>query len=273
LNELNFGILCKLIYLNFPSPFKKEKISLLIDKNPSYSIFIKELWEVFPDAKFIHLIRDYRDNIISSRKAFGHKNIALTAQTWVIYNTIIDKLKEKHPNKFFTIRYEDLVTSPENFIPEICHFLDVSFRKEMFDFHLKTSDLFHEKKSENKILTDVINAIHLNLLNPINTTQINNWKNELTQSEIQIAEYIAGNTGKKYGYYQTTNIRKFNYFYISSKTYLQLKLNNWITINYYKSPSFIRNILKSFSSSLFKWFNFTTRHNKAEFHLKKKLKK
>jgi ABC-type uncharacterized transport system ATPase subunit len=61
--DLNFDRVSKLIYLHTRSGFKKEEIRILGDKNPRYTFFIPQLLRLFPGAKFIHLVRDYRDNI------------------------------------------------------------------------------------------------------------------------------------------------------------------------------------------------------------------
>src|SRR6185312_1241794 len=139
IEQLTFSIICKIVYLNFPSPNKKENIVWLVDKNPIYSLFINDLIEVFPEAKFIHLIRDYRDNIISSRKSFGQKDVATLAKRWVKYNDIIHKSNKKRPTIFYRIRYEDLVTSPEKYVSEICDFLKVEFDTQMLSFYKTTN--------------------------------------------------------------------------------------------------------------------------------------
>ncbi|HXU28099.1 MAG TPA: sulfotransferase, partial [Bacteroidia bacterium] len=108
LNKLSFKKLCKIIYLSYNSPFKKKTILLIGDKKPLHSLFIKDLVQVFPEAKFIHIIRDYRDNIVSNRKSFMHKNVAHLAHSWKSFNIAIDKEKQKNESNFYTIKYEDL---------------------------------------------------------------------------------------------------------------------------------------------------------------------
>ena len=56
----SFADACKIIYLSFPSVHTKNNVTVIIDKNPAHSRFIYELYTVFPNAKFIHLVRDPR---------------------------------------------------------------------------------------------------------------------------------------------------------------------------------------------------------------------
>lgn len=51
------------------------------DKSPSYLHHIDGIRAIYPQAKFIHLIRDARDYVLSLEKAFG-KNKLRAAQRW-----------------------------------------------------------------------------------------------------------------------------------------------------------------------------------------------
>ena len=66
--EATFQTLCKTVYLNFAQQTGKENVKLLGDKNPTYTLFAKELLQIYPEAKFIHLVRDPRDNILSFKR-------------------------------------------------------------------------------------------------------------------------------------------------------------------------------------------------------------
>ena len=48
--------------------YEKGKTLRIGDKNPVYSIYARRLLKIFPEAKFICIIRDYRDNFVSIRK-------------------------------------------------------------------------------------------------------------------------------------------------------------------------------------------------------------
>ncbi|MFC2102683.1 sulfotransferase, partial [Bacteroidota bacterium] len=68
------------------SVFPKKDIQSVGDKNPLYSIFIKHLLKIFPKAKFVCLVRDYRDTFCSLRDMNGTPieapNVALQASRW-----------------------------------------------------------------------------------------------------------------------------------------------------------------------------------------------
>jgi hypothetical protein len=108
-SQRSFVLLCKLIYLSYPSLFDTKKVTLIGDKNPIYTLFIKDLIELFPDAKFIHLVRDFRANIVSNRESFSLKKNPTISQAWVYHKKKFDAVKAQDPDRFIKQRYEDFL--------------------------------------------------------------------------------------------------------------------------------------------------------------------
>jgi hypothetical protein len=259
LQEINFRILCKLTYLSYVSIFEKQNIDLIGDKKPMYSIFLKDIIKIFPDAKFIHIIRDYRDNIVSNRTSFLHKNIARLAFAWKVFNKIIDKEKQKIPHQFYTIRYEDLASFPEKYTLEICDFLSIKFHPKMLDFHIKINQINDLVKPE------AIERLHSNMLNPINTNKINKWEKELTKSEIELADFITGSYAKKYGYQSPPTVRKIGYYVKAFFGICGYTYDHLVFKIYYNMPFFIRNTSGYISNKLYIWFKYTHYYNSEDY--------
>jgi hypothetical protein len=91
-----------------------------LDKCPSNIYCFDLIEELYPGARFIQIIRDARDTVVSycRRGASAFKSVA----RWY-YATISGLPFCGRPN-FLRIRYEDLVTSPETVLRGICEFLD-----------------------------------------------------------------------------------------------------------------------------------------------------
>jgi hypothetical protein len=117
----------KKIYLKFIKTVSFEHHGKrLILKNPPNSTRIKELLELFPDAKFIHIIRNPYKVYLSTKKMRTKVLDKLALQDAYeddIENQVINnyirlmnsffKQKDKIPNKnYIEIRYEDLVSEP-----------------------------------------------------------------------------------------------------------------------------------------------------------------
>jgi len=190
-----YSEICKMLIMNFHSIFPKNELLLLGDKVPVYSYFIPKLQSIFPQAKFIHITRDYRDHIRSLQKVnFGSHLTPLAAMRWEKCQRTIEKQKVLHPENFYTIRYEDLVSNPEAQMKNICGFLNIEYLPEMITFYTYKEKMIATYKA------DGIELYHSSLLQPINNSHIMQWKTKMPEKEIKIADMLVGSTAEKYGY-------------------------------------------------------------------------
>lgn len=264
--KLNFQTLCKIVYLSYPSPFKRENLMVIGDKNPIYSMFISELREIFPSAKFIHLVRDYRDNVLSNLKTFGYETIPSISKHWVAYNESIENEKKKNPDLFYTLKYEDLVNNPSSIVPKICDFIEVPFYEEMLSFNETLKEKLEDNFEENII--NEMNEIQPNIIKPINTNYTEKWRKHFNNKDINIIEYIAGAYGNKYGY-KISNTKNLS-FSFKLELYkihgsFRHKYKFLIIKLYYKLPMGIRDFFRYVSYFFYKNFGLTNYFNKADF--------
>lgn len=256
----SFVLLCKIVYTNYSSVFEQKDITLIGDKNPIYTLFIKDLIELFPEAKFIHIVRDFRANIVSNREVFSIKNIAVLAHSWKYHNKKVEVAKLRYPNKFLMLKYEDLAVNPVDEMKRVCDFLNIIYDSSMFNYHQtinKTVDL--EEKNR-------FHKIHGNLLNPINNDKVNSWKKSLNQADLTLTEYIAGRYALKYGYSSSLN-SKVNTSMILKSVYGSLtnRILNLIIQAYYFSPFFIKEIIAGFSGKMKDWFKLKNYYNQTDY--------
>lgn len=198
--DYTFQDICKVVYLNYQSVFQKEEITWIGDKNPVYATYTPKLIRLFPEAKFLHLMRDPRDNIISLKNVdFEGPFVALLAYRWVHSAKRIFRLKQKYPNRFYTIRYEDLVRKPEKYYGEMCDFLKIPYNDLVFDFYKRGPEVM---KAYN---VDLVMKYHKSLLSPINADKVDLWKTQLPANDIRVTENVAGRWLEKYGYERRFN--------------------------------------------------------------------
>jgi hypothetical protein len=180
------------------SIFPKQETLLVGDKNPVYAIYTRRFLKMFPEARFIAIVRDYRDNYVSMRKLADLKLEApvLTLQVyrWKYVAKLFLACREAYPDRFRLIRYEDLVTRREETIQSLCSFLGIPFDPAVFDFH---------KKQEETIRTynnPLIERFHGSLMKPVNTGRMEQYKKEMTEEEIALADHVAGRYGVYFQY-------------------------------------------------------------------------
>lgn len=99
------------------------------DKMPYNVTSMNEILYMFPDARFIHLYRDGCD-VVQSFVHYGiYKTHEEAADVWL--NSVRCAEQFTHRDRLYSIRYEDLVDSPERYVLEICEFLDITFNSDM----------------------------------------------------------------------------------------------------------------------------------------------
>lgn len=96
------------------------------DKTPSYVTQTMALKRTFPDAKFIHIIRDVRDYCASIKKAWG-KNVFRASQRWSNDVTLARENGLKHGD-YLEIHYEDLLQNTRHELERACQLLNLDFK-------------------------------------------------------------------------------------------------------------------------------------------------
>ncbi len=115
---------------------KNNKIYFL-DKTPRYFFIIPELYQLFPKAKFIFLLRNPLAVLASELSTYVKtkwpvlgvfKPDLISAPGWILDG--IDLLGKNG----YVIRYEQFVRDPEHSIRALCDFLALDFHEAMLDY-------------------------------------------------------------------------------------------------------------------------------------------
>ncbi len=121
-------------------PANVEATRIVGDKTPDNVRHFALLATMFPQAKFIHIVRDARDCAVSawyhnqrvSPEPFSkhfpsfHEFTGAFAKAWVHSVGLGAKFAAEQPERCLTIRYEDLSRNPLALFAEICRFLGAS---------------------------------------------------------------------------------------------------------------------------------------------------
>lgn len=124
---------------------------LVADKSPRYVRNLPTLHELWPDAKFVHLVRDGRDvclSVLSWKKVTERGELVANLPTWEHDRTITVALWWERlvrlgredgaplgPALYHELRYEALVTDPSAECEALCEFLGVPYYEVMLHYH------------------------------------------------------------------------------------------------------------------------------------------
>ena len=164
------------------------------DKTPPFFRKVNIFLALYPEARFIHIVRDGRDVFDSWRKIDDTKgNVATIALDWCYKLSRIEKSFSRIPadNKL-TIRYEDLLGRTEESVRSVCRLLGVPFETGMLEFY-RTSHQY-------------IGAHHSKLIfRPVDSKNIAKWGKNLTPREARCFTLLAGRYLRKYDYQTDTS--------------------------------------------------------------------
>jgi hypothetical protein len=113
------------------------------DKTPMYMQNLRLLDRLFPDALFVHLIRDGRDaalSFLSMPKGLMTEtwmqpgDVATFAAQWRTEIKAARRLGHRVGHRYLEVRYEDIVEDAEAVLRRICRFAALGFEPGMADY-------------------------------------------------------------------------------------------------------------------------------------------
>ncbi len=99
------------------------------------------LLKVFPDAQFLYIYRDGCDVVNSFLRGGFVANLEEAAKRWLHTNRQARNFVARYPGQCHSVRYEDLVSTPEKTVTAVCDFLDLDFELEMLSSNETASQL------------------------------------------------------------------------------------------------------------------------------------
>ncbi len=118
------------------------------DKTPGYVRRIGQLHELWPQACFVHIIRDPRDVCLSMLEWRSGERTAGQYGTWALDPVVSTALYWRMSvalgreggavigsDRYHEVRYEDLVSAPDRTLERVCGFLSLPYAVAMVRFH------------------------------------------------------------------------------------------------------------------------------------------
>lgn len=175
LNPPDFASIVNDIGLLIAEKSQKQKWG---DKTPHYLFEMAMLHNLFPESKFIYIIRDGRDVALSLLdRPWPPFNVLTCAEMWKQFNSphnqTLEALKEK--GLVFILKYEDLLGNTEALL------------KELYDF----------------IEEDYDPAFLIQLTHEIKKGNYDKWKQKMSSRDIRLFETCAANSLNHFGYKTT----------------------------------------------------------------------
>jgi hypothetical protein len=164
------------------------------DKTPGYVMSMSLLAGLFPESRFIHLIRDGRDVALSYLAAgWGPSTLEGNALFWkrfVSHGRL--RGRQLGPSRYVELRYEDLMEEPERNVRALCSFVDLEYDQSMLEYWVRADAVIGN-------LRDWRAVGHQNLRLPPKQG-IRDWRSQLSYRQVAVFEALAGDLLEDLGY-------------------------------------------------------------------------
>jgi hypothetical protein len=165
------------------------------DKTPLYMQHLPLLERLFPEARFVHLVRDGRDAALSflsmpagiMTAGWGHpRDAAGFASQWVTEVRAARDLGARvGPGRYHELRYEALVADPAAELRQVCVFAGLDYDDEMLGYVGQTESARKE---------------HQQRLNEPPRVGVRDWRTGMAADDRAAFEAVAGDQLDELGY-------------------------------------------------------------------------
>jgi len=174
--------------------------TVLLEKTPGHMFYYKNIRQLYPHCKFIHLIRDPRAVVASllaaSKEGWGKwapDNVATAAKKWrnAIHFSQVE-LKNSLGEDYKEITYEQLVADVDKTLSPIWSWLGLSHID--IDPNIFSLDAIKSKSDQGPTYSPA----RENRNNFFRKGIVDGWRQELTSQDIEIIENICGDMMHQY---------------------------------------------------------------------------
>jgi Sulfotransferase family len=163
------------------------------EKTPQYIEIVPQLLRMYPDARFIHLVRDGRDvaKSIQAREWTGSRWLHDNTRWWT--ETIEWHwrwARSAMGDRILPVHYEDLVLETEMTLRRICRFIGEEFEPRMLSWQRVVDEQVSPRE----------HMQHKKLKLKIGAEGVSRWKREMSAREVFIAEAFMGSNLRRLGY-------------------------------------------------------------------------
>ena len=132
----------------------KENKRRWVEKTPNNIFNTSFILDLYPDAKFIEIYRDPRAVCLSWLNAkFGYFKTSNLLECIKVWRSAISQgldSRNKIPERYIQVKYEDLINSPKDELKRICDFIGEEFDPCMLDVEI-VSNFFQDLEKEKGI--------------------------------------------------------------------------------------------------------------------------
>lgn len=177
-NNASFDQILHWIVAQYAQQQGKPNAQIWVDHTPENISYTQSLLDIFPQARFIHLVRDGRAVAASILPLDWGPNSIIKASRWWMRMTSFGLAAEKTLGSEFVLRvkYEDLVLKPETTMQTVSQFMGIDYEPAMLQATGFNPPSYTTR--QHKLVGGKPDA-----------SVVNRWEQKLTARQIEIFEH------------------------------------------------------------------------------------
>lgn len=172
-------------YLTLVLPGKSNgNVEHIVDKTPIYTYYAEELLSLFPEARFVAMMRNPLAQVNSSLENRNPYNkphsVAFHAYSWQRYADELKRLLPVLKDRLMILKYETLVSEPVATIKKVCDHFSIPYTSDMLEFHTqKQTTAFRNDEDLTERQKDRIQNKYKQLSKPVHEGRKLSWKDKM----------------------------------------------------------------------------------------------
>lgn len=159
-----------------------------VEKTPWHSLYLDRIVEDFPDAQFIHIVRDPRDVCLSVTgagwAASTRSRAARIALSWSYH---VERVRKAGLDSLLSFRYEDLIGSPKSVLASLNTFLGTEM--ELGSIVERSQGVMSQS-----------NTSHSDAVSGLSNTPVGRWVSSDRPDLMDTVERLAGQEMRNWNY-------------------------------------------------------------------------
>lgn len=185
----------------------KPGARVVLEKTPGHAMHWRNILKVFPEARFIHMVRDPRATVASLRDAsrgwadgWPSRWIGDNARYWAMHVSEAHEISTATKN-YIEVKYRDLVSEGPKIVQSLFRWCGVEVSGEA------ATEIFEKYRFE-RLVTNQLEQHELPFPRPpkgfFRKGKVESWRSDLTRAEIYLVEQITRDWMMTFGYEPVT---------------------------------------------------------------------
>lgn len=159
-----------------------------VEKTPYNEYFTEQIYNWWPEAHCIHVVRDPRDNYATYRRKHPNLPAERFSRSWsTSLKAGLQNQKRYGSERYWIVKYEDLTQNPEGLIAELVRFLDIEDHENL------------RIPTKNGVLWQG-NSMFNERFSGISSRPLGRWRSELKASDVAVIETACKRGMNQMGY-------------------------------------------------------------------------